>query len=104
MCIRDSNSIDRIESILLEVKDSIEQDFPLLMIDGLFKPTFIMERPLFKPPVKILFQEAEIEEGESDAVTSALYEQFFIDVEMLKENVRSLLIFHLEHNLSLIHI
>jgi len=85
------NSIDRIESILLEVKDSIEQDFPLLMIDGLFKPTFIMERPLFKPPVKILFQETEIEEGESDAATSALYEQFFIDVEMLKENVRSLL-------------
>jgi hypothetical protein len=85
------NSIDRIESILLEVKDSIEQDFPLLMIDGLFKPTFIMERPLFKPPVKILFQETEIEEGESNAATSALYEQFFIDVEMLKENVRSLL-------------
>ena len=85
------NSIDRIESILLEVKDSIEQDFPLLMIDGLFKPTFIMERPLFKPPVKILFQETEIEEGESDAATSALYEQFFIDVEILKENVRSLL-------------
>ena len=85
------NSIDRIESILLEVKDSIEQDFPLLMIDGLFKSTFIMERPLFKPPVKILFQETEIEEGESDAATSALYEQFFIDVEILKENVRSLL-------------
>jgi Protein of unknown function (DUF3375) len=85
------NSIDRIESILLEVKDSIEQDFPLMMIDGLFKPTFIMERPLFKPPVKILFQETEIEEGESDAATSALYEQFFIDVEILKENVRSLL-------------
>ena len=85
------NSIDRIESILLEEKDSIMQDFPLLMIDGLFKPTFIMERPLFKPPVKLVFQETEIKEGESNAETNALYEQFFIDVDLLKQNVRSLL-------------
>lgn len=85
------NSIDRIESLLLELKDTIGTDFPLLMIDGLFKPTFIMERPLFRPPVKILFQDTEIKEGESDAETDALYEQFFIDIELLKANIRTLL-------------
>jgi hypothetical protein len=85
------NSIDRIESLLFELKDSIDTDFPLLMIDGLFKPTFIMERPLFRPPVKILFQDSEIKEGESDAETDALYEQFFIDIELLKANIRALL-------------
>ncbi|MEO6718851.1 MAG: DUF3375 family protein [Ferruginibacter sp.] len=85
------SSIDRIESILLDLKDAIDPNFPLLMIDGLFKPAFIMERPLFKPPVKIIFQDIEIKEGKSDAETNALYEQFFIDVELLKANVRSLL-------------
>ncbi len=85
------NSIDRIESLLLELKDSIDPGFPLLMVDGLFKPMFIMERPLFRPPVKILFQDTEIKEGESDAETDALYEQFFIDIELLKANIRTLL-------------
>lgn len=85
------NSIDRIESLLLELKDSIDTNFPLLMIDGLFKPTFIMERPLFRPPVKVLFKDAEIKEGESDAETGVLYEQFFIDIELLKSNIRTLL-------------
>ena len=85
------NSINRIESLLLELKDSIDPDFPLLMVDGLFKPMFIMERPLFRPPLKILFQDTEINEGESDAETDALYEQFFIDIELLKTNIRTLL-------------
>lgn len=84
-------SIDRIESLLLELKGSIDPAFQLLMIDGIFKPIFIMERPLFRPPVKIIFQDTEIKEGESDAETDALYEQFFIDIELLKENIRILL-------------
>lgn len=85
------NSIDRIESLLFELKDSVEPDFPLLIIAGIIKPSFIMERPLFKPPVKVLFQESEIKEGQSNAETDALYEQFFIDIELLKANIRSLL-------------
>jgi hypothetical protein len=85
------NSLEWIESLLLEMKNTIDADFPLLMIDGLFKPSFIMERPLFRPPVKIIFQDTEIKEGESDAETDVLYEQFFIDIEVLKANIRSLL-------------
>jgi hypothetical protein len=85
------NSLEWIETHLLEMKDSIDTNFPLLTIDGLFKPSFIMERPLFKPPVKVIFQDAEITEGESTEETDALYEQFFIDIELLKENIRLLL-------------
>lgn len=85
------NSLEWIETHLLELKDSIDTNFLLLTIDGLFKPSFIMERPLFKPPIKVIFQDAEIKEGESNAETDALYEQFFIDIELLKENIRQLL-------------
>lgn len=85
------NSIDRIESLLFEVKDSVTPDFPLLIINGIFKPSFVMERPLFKPPLKVVFQDSEIKEGQSDAETNALYEQFFIDIELLKANIRALL-------------
>jgi hypothetical protein len=85
------NSLDKIEALLLEVKDEIDIDAPLLKVDGLFKPSLMMERPLFKPPIKIIFQDIEILEGKSDAETDALYAQFFIDIEALKENIKSLL-------------
>jgi hypothetical protein len=85
------STLDKIEALLLEIKDAIKIDAPLLQIDGVFKPVLIMERPLFKPPVKIIFQDAEILEGESDAETDALCSQFFIDIEILKGNIKSLL-------------
>jgi hypothetical protein len=85
------NSLEWIEAHLLEVKDSLDISFPLLEIDGLFKPSFVMERPLFKPPVKVIFQDIDIKDGESNAETDALYQQFFIDIELLKENIRLLL-------------
>ncbi len=85
------NSLDKIESLLLEIKDTIDLDAPLLKIDGLFKPVFVMERPLFRPPIKVMFQDIDILEGESDAETEALYAQFFIDIEVLRENIKSLL-------------
>ncbi len=85
------NSLEWIEAYLLEVKDSLNISFPLLEIDDLFKPSFVMERPLFKPPVKVIFQDIDIKDGESNAETDALYEQFFIDIELLNENIRLLL-------------
>ena len=85
------NSIDRIEAYLIEFKDQIDTDETLLQIDGIFKPNFFMDRPLFKPPVKLLFQNEQIQEGYSDAVTDLLYSQFYIDIEVLKENIHFLL-------------
>lgn len=85
------NSLEWIESHLLDMKDSIDVNFLLLEIDGLFKPSFIMERPLYKPPSKIIFPETDLKDGESNAGTDALYDQFFIDIELLKENIRQLL-------------
>ncbi|MCW3106600.1 MAG: hypothetical protein JWQ09_1106 [Segetibacter sp.] len=85
------NSIDKIEALLLEIKDEIDINAPLLKVDGLFKASLTMERPLFKPATKIIFQDTQILEGEPDAETDALYAQFFIDIEALRENIKSLL-------------
>ena len=60
-------------------------------IDGLFRPSFFMERPLFSPPAKIAFAETTVVEGKADADTDILFEQFYINMDELRENVRNLL-------------
>ena len=84
-------SIEQIESLLIKVKDSIDAQAPLMELDGLFKPSFPMERPLFNPPPKILFGKTEVLDGLAEANTDALFEQFYVDVEELRNNVRQVL-------------
>jgi hypothetical protein len=84
-------SIETVESLLIDHKGHIDQQMSWIEIDGLFKPTLIMERPLFNPPVKIAFEKTEVEEGRADADTYALFEQFYVDIEELKSNIRVML-------------
>jgi hypothetical protein len=84
-------SIETIESLLIANKESIDPQASWIEITGLFKPALIMERPLFKPPVKVAFEKTDIADGEAEADTSLLFEQFYIDVEVLRNNVRTLL-------------
>jgi len=84
-------SIESIENLLLEFKDDLDLQEALLEIDGLFRPTFLMERPLFSPPSKVIFEETIIEEGTADADTNALFGQFYVDMNELRNNVKTLL-------------
>lgn len=84
-------SIEEMEGILMEHRESISSSESLLEIDGLFKPAFIMDRPLFSPPVKVAFNSDLIVEGTSQAGTNLLFEQFYVDPEELKSNIRQLL-------------
>lgn len=84
-------SIETIEQFLLEHKDYIGPQDTLMEIDGLFRPSFFMERPLFSPPAKIAFAETAVVEGKADADTDILFEQFYINMDELRENVRNLL-------------
>lgn len=84
-------NIEQIESLLIKVKDNIDPQASLMEIDGLFKPSFPMERPLFTPPIKVLFEKSEVPDGLAEANTDALFEQFYVDVEELRSNVRHLL-------------
>lgn len=84
-------SIEEIEYLLLAHKDAAAPQDPLLEIDGLFRPVFTMARPLFSPPVIVSFKETDIPEGLSEADTHLLFEQFYVDIEELKNNIRQVL-------------
>lgn len=84
-------SIEHIESLLLEHKEEIDPQINWMEIDGLFKPSFTMDRPLFNPPIKVAFNNTGIEDGVAEADTNVLFEQFYVDIEVLRNNVKSLL-------------
>jgi hypothetical protein len=84
-------SIEQIESLLLQHKEGIDMQASWMEIDGLFKPSFTMDRPLFNPPLKITFENTGIEHGLAEADTDVLFEQFYVDIEVLRNNVKSLL-------------
>jgi hypothetical protein len=84
-------SIEAIENQLLEHKDDIDPQQPLMEIDDLFRPSLLMHRPLFTPPTKISFPETTIREGQAEADTTALFGQFYVDIDELRHHVTSLL-------------
>lgn len=84
-------SIEEIENLLLQHNETVNSWDNLLEIDGLFKPRFIMERPLFSPPVKISFDNTDIEHGLPEGDTDLLFEQFYVDIEELRNNIRQAL-------------
>ena len=84
-------SIEAIEQLMIAHRDQVEPQRILTEVDGLFRPNFLMERPLFNPPMKIVFEQTSIEEGSPDGNTSVLFEQFFVDIEVLRSNIQLLL-------------
>lgn len=85
-------SIESIESLLMDVKDDADvRRLGLIEIDGLFRPALIMERPLFSPPLSVVFEKTRVEVGSTDGNTDALFDQFYIDIPLLRERVQSLL-------------
>ncbi len=85
------HSIETIEGLLIANKEIVDPFANWMEITGLFKPALIMERPLFRPPVKVAFEKTEIVDGKSEADTYLLFEQFYVDIEALRNNVRTLL-------------
>lgn len=81
-------SIEQIENLLLEHNEAASSWDFLLELDGQFKPTLIMERPLFNPPAKVSFDKTDIQDGSSEADTNLLFEQFYVDIEALRSNIK----------------
>jgi len=50
-----------------------------------------MERPLFTPPSKVAFAETSVQDGMADADTNILFEQFYINIDELRANIKNLL-------------
>lgn len=85
------HSIEQIESLLLEHREAMTSSDTWMEIEGIFKPTFVMERPLFSPPLKVVFEKTAIQDGLSEADTNLLFGQFYVDIEELKSNIKQLL-------------
>lgn len=84
-------SIEAIEYLLMQHKNDIDPQEILMEVDSVFRPVLLMEKPLFTPPVKIVFQQTPVEDGTADANTNILFEQFYIDIDILRNNVKSIL-------------
>ncbi len=84
-------SIESIENLLIENARNIDPQYVLMEIDGLFRPSLIMQRPLFSPPMKVIFEQTSVTDGVADANTDVLFEQFYVDIETLRNNIKILL-------------
>lgn len=85
------HSIEQIENLLMEFKENVDTQESWMEIDGLFKPAFTMQRPLFTPPVRVSFENTEVQDGVAEADTKILFEQFYVDIEELRNNIKHLL-------------
>ena len=83
--------INGIEKQAILIKEYIPKVNDFLTIEGDPDMDFVMERPFFKPPEIVEMTPAEIEQGEANADTTALYQQLHINPETLKTNIRILL-------------
>ncbi len=84
-------SIEEIERILLDEKESKGLSETEFEIDGLFKGNFFLNRLPFSPPKPIKFEKQEAQEGEVETTDDVLFEQFNIDTQALKNRIESML-------------
>lgn len=84
-------SIEDIEAVLIGLEGKIDASMTLMEIDGVIKPNLLMDRKLFRPPAKVIFEGKSFEEGKPDGDTDVLFDQFHIDLEELAGNVKNLL-------------
>ncbi|MCF6187757.1 MAG: DUF3375 domain-containing protein [Desulfobulbaceae bacterium] len=81
-----------IEKQAIEIKDSMPADRDFIRVPQL-KPRLElpMSRNLFSPPRSIRLESAEIEEGTTDITADLLYEQIYVDEQLLRNRINRLL-------------
>ena len=84
-------SIEQIESLMIENNPTLDTSATWMEIGGQVKPSLFMDRPLFIPPVKVTFEKREVAAGEVGSDASALFEQFYVDLDELRNNIKQLL-------------
>lgn len=84
-------NIEKIEALLLDYKEQVADQPWLMEIDGFYKPDLIMGRPLFSPPVKVAFTGSSVQQGQANVDTNLLFNQFYVDLEVLRGNIRQAL-------------
>ena len=81
----------RIEKHALALRED-HPEGPLAKIPALSADiTLPMERPLWRPTAEIKIQEIDVQEATEEIDAAALYEQVFVDKELLKDHIRRVL-------------
>lgn len=85
---------DNINHLLKIISDDpgwFSEENNLIEIDGVIKLDLIMGRPLYDPPQKIYFSKTDQQEGVASNSTFQLFDQFYVDPEILKGNIKEML-------------
>ncbi|MCU0442333.1 MAG: DUF3375 domain-containing protein [Bacteroidia bacterium] len=85
------DNITHILKIISENPEMLNKDDALLEIDNTIRLDLIMERPLHTPPQKIKFKKTILEEGQTTSENQQLYDQFNIDISLLRNNIKEAL-------------
>ncbi len=85
---------DNIQEIFKIIGQNPELDFekiPPLELSKIIKIDLMLDKPLFNPPEKINFLANKIEEGVANENDNKLYQQFEINIQQLKQNIKEAL-------------
>lgn len=77
-----------IEGRTLAVREALPQGNFMPLDNTAASIELPMERPLYKPPLKALLADIELEEGDADLDAAALYAQVIIDRSQLSHHIR----------------
>jgi len=83
--------IKEIEELALATKNNHPVGNLFIEIDDKPKISLIMERGLYEPPKNPDINSGNLEEGVADSDSSVLYEQLYVNPEVLKERIKLLL-------------
>lgn len=84
-------NITEILKIISENENSFSKNNVFMELDRVIKLEFIIEKPLYSPPQKIKFKALSLEEGKFTQDNNLLYNQFNVNVEELKLNIKNAL-------------
>lgn len=85
---------ENITEALKIITENIDKDIDKLFfleIDNTIEIDLIFDRPLFNPPQKVKFSKTNPEEGKSTSSNIVLFEQFEINMNEMKDNIRAAL-------------
>ena len=83
--------LHEIEANALAVREALPPGAFMEMADRAAPIDLPMERPLYRPPIKPLIADVELEAGQADLDAAALFAQVVVDREALVRHIRNLL-------------
>lgn len=92
--------IQDIEQNALAIRENPPKNLVMPLNESSPKVELPMDRPLFTPPIKPYIMQQSLEEGDANVSTDILFEQFYVDKNRLRTQIRKALQSHNQISLS----